>query len=388
VTDSLAERYVRLGLQVGRHVEGIVDAYFGPPEWAAEVEAAPPVDPAVLVAEAGALLDVVEDGWLRDQLAGLRVYAGVLAGESASYPDEVEGCYGVRPTFTDESVFTAAHAELEELLPGEGPLAERYEAWRKATRVPAEQVERTVAAAIEEARRWTRPLVELPEGEGIHLELVSDEPWLAFNDYRGDLQSRIEVNTDLPLAAIELLHLTIHETYAGHHVERCVKEHVLVRGRDLIEESIVLVPTPQSLVAEGIAEVAPHLLLEGEGGPALAAVLHDAGVEFDLEHALAVERALQPCRWAEVNAVLLLHDQGAGEAEARVYLERWGLLNPEIAAHLIRFFKEPTSRTYVMTYPAGRELCSAYVAGDPARFRRLLTEQVRVGDLLAARDRG
>ena len=69
-------------------------------------------------------------------------------------------------------------------------------------------------------------------------------------------------------------------------------------------------------------------------------------------------------------------------------MERWGLLNPEVAAHVIRFFKEPTSRTYVMTYPAGRELCSAYVAGDPERFRRLLTEQVRVGDLLAARDGG
>ena len=388
MSGSIAERYVRLGLRVGRHVEGIVDAYFGPPEWAAEVEAAAPVEPGVLVAEAQALLEEVDDGWLRDQLAGLRVYTGVLAGESASYPDEVEGCYGVRPTFTDETVFEAAHAELGELLPGDGSLAERYEVWRRATRVPAERVESTVAAAIEEARTWTRPLVELPEGEGIFLELVRDEPWLAFNDYRGDLQSRIEVNVDLPIAAMELLHLAIHETYAGHHTERCVKEQGLVRGRGLLEESIVLVPTPQSLVTEGIAEVAPHLLLEGDGGPALAAVLQDAGIVFDLGHALAIERALQPCRWAEVNAVLLFHDRGVGEEAARAYLERWGLLNPDIAAHVIRFFKEPTSRTYVMTYPAGWELCSAYVGGDRARFRRLLTEQVRVSDLLAARDGG
>jgi len=34
--------------------------------------------------------------------------------------------------------------------------------------------------------------------------------------------------------------------------------------------------------------------------------------------------------------------------------------------------------------PAGRKLCSAYVAGEPERFRRLLTEQVRVGDLREA----
>jgi hypothetical protein len=36
----------------------------------------------------------------------------------------------------------------------------------------------------------------------------------------------------------------------------------------------------------------------------------------------------------------------------------------------------------VKTYSAGRELCSSHVAGEPERFHRLLTEQVRVGDLL------
>jgi hypothetical protein len=152
----------------------------------------------------------------------------------------------------------------------------------------------------------------------------------------------------------------------------------------LVEETLLLVPTPQSLVSEGIATLAPAMLLEGDGGAALAAIVHEAGIEFDLPHALAVERALEPCRWAEVNAALLLHEDGAGEAETQAYLERWGLVSPELAAHLIRFLKEPSSRTYIITYPAGRELCGAYVAGEPERFRRLLTEQVRVGDLREA----
>ena len=116
-------RYLRLGLRLGRHVDGIVDAYYGPPELAAAVDAEPPVDPRRLVAEADALLDELEDGWLRDQVGGLRTYAGVLAGESTSYADEVQGCYGVRPAHTDEAVFAAAHERLEELLPGTGTLA-------------------------------------------------------------------------------------------------------------------------------------------------------------------------------------------------------------------------------------------------------------------------
>jgi hypothetical protein len=388
VSETAAERYLRLGLQLGRHVDGLVDAYFGPPEPAAAVEAAPPVEPHRLVADADALLDELEDGWLRDQVAGLRTYAGVLAGESGSYADEVEGCYGVRPAHTDEAVFAAAHDRLGELLPGDGALAERHERWQRASRVPTDEIERTIAAAIEEARRWTRALVELPVGEGVALEIVRDQPWLAFCAYHGGLHSRIEVNVDLPMSALELLILAIHETYAGHHAERSCKEQLLVRERGLLEETIVLVPTPQSLVSEGIAGLAPSVLLEGDGGEALAAVVHDAGIEFDLAHALAVHRASRPLRWAEVNAALMLHEEGASPTEVQRYLERWGLMSPELAAHLVRFFDEPTSRTYIVTYPAGRELCAAYAAGEPERFRRLLTEQVRVRDLQEARDAG
>lgn len=383
--ESVAERYLQLGLQLDRHVEGTVDAYFGPAELAIAVKAAPPVAPSNLVATADALLDELDDGWLRDQVVGLRTFAGVLAGESLSYADEVEGCYGVRPTYTDEAVFAAAHERLEELLPGDEPLAARHERWRASMLVPSDQIERTVARVIEEARAQTRGLVELPAGEGVVLEIVRDKPWLGFNFYLGELQGRVAINIDLPMSGMDLLLVAIHETYPGHQAERAIKEHLLVRGRGLLEEAVVLVPTPQSLVSEGIGRLAPSLLLEGDRAAAFAALIGQAGVEFDLTHALAVERAAEPCRWAEVNAALMLHDAGASAGEARAYLERWGLMTPELAAHLVRFITEPTSRTYVVNYPAGLDLCGSYVAGNPEHFRRLLTEQMRVRDLLSSR---
>jgi hypothetical protein len=384
MTQSPVERYLRLGLQVGRHVDGIVDAYYGPPALAAAVEAEPPVDPRMLVADAETLLDELGDGWLRDQVVGVRTYAGGLAGESRSYADEVEGCYGVRPTYTDEAVFTAAHERLEELLPGDGTLAERYQRWENSSLVPADQLERLMAAVIDEARAQTARLLELPDGEGVALEIVCDKSWWASCDYLGELRSRIALNVDLPMTAVQLLILTLHETYPGHHTERCSKEHLLVRGRGLLEETVVLAPTPQTVVTEGIAKLAPSVLLEGDGGAALAAVLRDAGIELDLAHALAVERAHEPCDWAEVNAALMLHEEGASEAETHAYLERWALLTPEWADHMIRFITEPAQRTHIVSYSAGRELCRSYVAGEPERFRRLLTEQVRVRDLLDA----
>ena len=368
-----AERYVRLGLQLGRHVDGIVDAYFGPPEMAAAVEAEPLVDPRELISAADLLVDELGDGWLRDQVIGVRSYAAGWRVSRARTPTRSRGATASgrpQPTKPCSPLPTSGSRRCCRV---DQPLVERYRRWQDSILVPTERVERTVAAVIEAARAWTRAQIGLPDGEEVVLEIVRDRPWLAFCEYLGDLRSRIAVNLDLPLSAVELLRLAIHETYPGHHTERAWKDHLLVRGRGLLEETLVLVPTPQSLVSEGIAELAPTVLLEGDGGAALAAVVREAGIGLDLDHALAVERALEPCRWAEVNAALMLHETGSSEAEVHAYLRRWGLMTPKLAAHLIRFLQEPSSRTYPITYPAGRELCRSYAAGESTRFRCLLT---------------
>jgi hypothetical protein len=381
--DSPAERYVRLGLELGRHSDDVVDAYFGPPGLAAAVDAADPVAPARLAASAQALAAELGDGWLRDQVSALATFAGVLAGESRPYADEVEACYQLRPARTDEAVFAEVHERLEGLLPGPGTIAERYDAFRRSAFVPAARVEQVAGEAIEAARAATRDLVGLPDGEAVDLEIVHDVPWMGYCRYVGDLRSRISINADLPQSVVDLIRLVIHETYPGHHVERCLKDELLVRERGLLEETIVLLPTPQSVIAEGIASMAPGVLLD-HAADALGRVADAAGIDTDFPRAVAVESAVETCRWVEVNAALMLYEDGTGEAEVRAYAERWALLDAELSAHMIRFLRGPTSRAYIISYPAGRELCTAYVGGDPARYRHLLSEQVRVGELKAA----
>lgn len=384
MSEELANRYLRLGLRLGRHDEGVVDAYFGPAEVAAEIEAESPADPRLLVAEADALLDALPDGWLRDQVAALWVFAGGLAGERRTYPDEVEGWYGVRPTRTDEAVFAAAHERLDELLPGQGPLAERFERWRNATVVPPDRIERLSRAIIEEARKQTTEFVDLPEGERIELAFPNDDvPWSGYNTYLGNLSGKIEVNVGLPLPAFDLLLTALHETYPGHQAERSLHEHHLVRGEGKLEETLVLAPAPQSVISEGIGQLAPYVLLDGPHGHRFAEILRDEGI--DLPRELAIAKAREPLRWVDVNAALLLHENGASEADAQTYLERWGALTPELAGRVLRFVSDESSRTYVINYPAGFQLVAAHVNGDHARFRRLLTEQVRIADLTPQR---
>ncbi|HEX9970220.1 MAG TPA: hypothetical protein VGB03_08780, partial [Acidimicrobiales bacterium] len=81
-------RYLALGLALGRHVDGLVDAYYGPPDVAERIAAEPVRPPAALHAEAGRLLADVEASeleaprrhWLAAQVRGLRTVAAKLAG--------------------------------------------------------------------------------------------------------------------------------------------------------------------------------------------------------------------------------------------------------------------------------------------------------------------
>jgi hypothetical protein len=234
-------------------------------------------------------------------------------------------------------------------------------------------------------RERTAALLALPPGETVTIEPVEDEPWWAFNYYLGDLRSRVVLNVDVPTTALDLLHLTSHEAYPGHHTEHAVKEQLLIREQGKIEEGIQLVPTPQAVLSEGIAETGGDLVLDDAGKEEAYAVLRRHGVEVaDPQLAERIARVGEGLRTVGLDAALMIHEDGASEEEARAYIERWSLVPPEQAKHSVRFVVDPTWRAYVITYSAGRDLCRAYVGGDPARFRTLLTEHVRIGELLAA----
>jgi hypothetical protein len=390
---NVVERYLTLGLRLGKHVDGLVDAYYGPAELSQLVDAEQLLDPSDLVAEADSLasdvqsaeLDAQRKGWLGDQVRGLRVYAGVLAGEAPSYADEVEGCYGVRPERWSEDAYRAVHEQLDELLPGSGPLRGRYENWREDHAVPSTRMVPALVALAAVLRTRTSRLVELPDGEALDIEEVRDEPWWAFNYYLGDLRSRVVMNVDQLTTTSDLVMLASHEAYPGHHTEHAVKEQLLIRDGGRLEEAIQLVPTPQAVVSEGIAETGLEIVLDDELEHELGTVLEAQGLKVDLKRSLAIDRARRPLRRIGLDAALLVHEHGASIDEARTHVERWGLGTTAQAAHTVRFVTDPTWRAYAITYSAGQDLCGSYAAGDPSRFRTLLTEQVRVADLLAAR---
>jgi hypothetical protein len=390
---DLIQEYLILGLALGRHVEGFVDAYYGPPELAATAASQPPVPPDQLVERARRLLaDLAVSGglaaerrqWLTAQVRGLHTSARKLAGESITYIDEIEACYGVRPTFVPEDEFAEAHKRLDRALPGEGPLADRYIAWREAQVVRPDVLGRAVQSLADDFRDRTRTLFGLPDGERVEFEMVDGKPWSGFNYYMGGLRSRVAINLDLPVLSPGLGTLVAHESYPGHHTEHCRKEAGLVRRRHQDEETIFLVGTPQCLIAEGLADLGLEIVAGERPESLLAEHFRPLGIPYDADVVAEVSVAGEALSAVRGNAAILLHDRRRSLDEATSYVERWALSPRVRAAKAMQFATDPTWRAYVFCYIDGLRVCREYVSGAPARFQRLVTEQVTPSQLQPA----
>src|SRR6185295_4734703 len=154
--NTIAERYVKLVLALGRHDADYVDAFYGPPGWKAEAERQKTALPEIrataerLIAEIPNLTDgdrkdelvVLRRDYLKRQLEALRARVRMLEGAKLTFDEESQALYdAVAPTHP-ESYFDATLKEIERALPGDGPLVDRYEVFRQKFNIPADRLAR------------------------------------------------------------------------------------------------------------------------------------------------------------------------------------------------------------------------------------------------------
>lgn len=384
---DLIHRYLVLGLRLGRHVDGLVDAYYGSPDLASMVASEPKRAPADLARDAANLRREIGHGsqrgrWLSAQLDGMAAVAERLDGQAMSYADEIRRCYGITPHPAGEEELSEAHRQIGAALPGAGPVRERFQAWRRAHEVRADELLPALKSLNVELRARTGLLYGLPDGEEVQVETVSNEPWAGFNYYLGGLRSRVVISTDVPVSAQFLVVVAAHECYPGHHTEHARKELHLVREQRYEEESIFLIGTPQSLISEGIATSALGALGD-EADRACEALLRDMGHGYDVAESRAVELSLLTLEQAWTNVAFMIHAEGRDVAEAREFARRWLLVSDEHIAKRIEFIVHPVWRAYIVLYNAGQRLVEAWTGGSTSKFKRLLSEQLTTSDLLA-----
>jgi hypothetical protein len=407
--DPIARDYILLGLRLDQHTPGIVDGYYGPADLKAQVDMEERRSAAALVTDARDLAERIDRdvepaerrAWLGAQLVALEGQARILAGEPAAYLDQVTRSIGFAPSRIDDTVFEAAAAAVDGLLPGAGSLDARLAAWDRSLETPVSRLLATAEWLIDRFRATAERAFGLPEGEGLRVSLVRDQPWTGYNWYDGGRRSRIDFNTDLPMSVPHLLHAAAHETYPGHHLEHAWKEADLVDGAGRLEASILLINTPECAISEGLADIGatfaapanerPDLLIELFERAGLE-VAQDPGQARDVaERALALESHRETLRSILGNAALRRHADGASHDAILGYLVDVGRYAPDVATKRLEFIEHPLWRTYVFVYHEGEALLDRWIEAAPApervgRFGRLLHEQVTPGRLLAELD--
>lgn len=398
--DPIARRYVVLSLQMGQHDPAYVDAYYGPDSLKAIADA-DSLPLATLRASADSLLALLGDAvpayadsmdamrhrYLRAQLGALVAKARMLQGERLLFDDEARVLYGVVPPTLPDTHFDSLLARLDALVPGDGSLAERFQAFRSRVNIPAALVDTVFKTAIAACRARTQQHMTLPAGERFDLEYVTGTSWNAYNWYQGQAHSLIQVNLDFPIAVDRAIDLACHEGYPGHHVYNAMLEQRLVNERGWVEVSVYPLFSPQSFIAEGSANYGIEMAFPGAARTAYErdSLFPLAGLDPSLaEQNAAVREVMLGLNHAR-NTVARLYLNGViDSAGAVAAMARYWLQDTAQAAKTLRFIQQ--YRSYVINYNLGRDLVAAYVERAPAAerwrvFERLLSTPRLAGDL-------
>lgn len=390
--NEIAERYVKLALALGELDANYVDAYYGPPEWKAEVSGLTAQEIASRAADLSRELDGedprpdemsrLRKANLAKQVGGLHTRARMVSGESFPFDVESKGLYDVVDSGHPDVYYDAVLSELEPLLPGEGALAERYDRYKSKFDIPRDRLEDVFAACISAARERTKRFIAMPEDETFSTEYVDKQVWGAYNWYKGNSHSLIQINTDFPLSAGHILHLALHEGYPGHHVYNALLERDLAKQRGWMEFTVYPLYSPQSLIAEGTAEYGAELAFPQADSLAFEreVVFPMAGIDPDLAEPFAIIRRLAAkLGYASNDAARRYLDGQAKREETIDWLSRCGLTSRARAEQRVRFIE--AHRSYVVTYNVGLDLVREYVesrATDVAGRWRVFEDLLRV----------
>jgi hypothetical protein len=380
--DRIAERYVRLALQLAQHQPSLVETYLGPAEW----RPGPRVPVAGLLHDVVALDDELSrlsaqgsaDALLRDrarylagQVRGLRTAARRLSGEAMRFASEARDAFGIEwPAQSSEAV-SRARADLEARLQGKGPLAARYAAFRRRHALVRSHVLPVFRAALTACRARAAAHVPLPEGDRLTVELLEGGGFEAQAVYDGAYHTHVTLATAGPTDLARLVWLAAHEGCPGHHLQHVLADRDLVRANGWSERGLLPAFGPHLLVAEGAAEAGAALLLDGDAFLEVCSSLaREARTpEAAIPELVAVHRAVTAL---DESVALVAQSYLDGEigTEAATERLREEALVPEPAALLVVIERQ---RTRVLAYPAGRRLIARHVLGGPAddRWSRL-----------------
>lgn len=402
ILDPLAIEYVKVSLAMGEKEAGYVDAYYGPKAYKEEAQNGARDLTAIgsAINDLKARIEAISSDklspvsqrrkdFLIAQLTAAQTRHKMLSGETLDFRTESIGLFGVTPDLKPLSSYDAVIAKIDALVPGDGTLLERINAFENQYNIPEDKLQLVFDTAIAECKKRTEQYITLPEGERFTLEFVTDKSWSGYNYYQGKYESLIQVNTDLPIRISRAVDLGCHEGYPGHHTLNMLLEKNLTNDKGWQEFSIYPLYSPQSLIAEGSANYGIDLAFPGD-----EKIKYEQDILYPLAgldpKSAAAYQTLQEARTDLAGVRFTIASQYLnGEInrdKAIALTQKYGLVNKERASQTIDFTDQ--YRSYVINYGLGLDMVRAYIERGAVdqktrwqRMEKLLSEPSLPQDL-------
>ena len=378
--DKIAEGYVKLVLNAGLQDPDFVDAYYGPKEWIPKRDSSVIGDSATiqnLYSDTDKLLDSLESlrnerasdiqvlryKYLYKQLLAVKTKLFMIAGGKLSFDEETKALYDAEAPHFNNEHFQKILDQLDKILPGKGnDIEKRLEEFRKQFIIPKDKLPDVFDAAIKEARRRTLEHIKLPKNESFKVEYVTNKPWGAYNWYKGNSFSVIQVNTDLPIYIDHAIDIACHEGYPGHHVYNTLIEAHLYKDLGWVEFSVYALFSPQSLIAEGTANYGIEVAFPGRSRLTFEknVLFRLAGLHpSDADKYYEVLKLTKKLDYATNEAARNYLDGKWTKKETKNWLVKYSLKTPADAEKTINFIEK--YRSYVINYNLGKDIVANYI---------------------------
>ena len=306
--------------------------------------------------DAEALATASDSTWLRVQAVALGAAARAVAGAEP----ELRAIVDASPPPIDES----ALARLDELVPGEGSLADRLATHHVATLVPLRALRPSAERLLELLRERAAEDLDLPAEHRLELEAVRmpGTGWRARLRH-GPQGQRLVVNASSEWTVDRLVRAITSLGYPGLHLARLMRPSFAA-----------WCPSPETTVERGLAAHGREILLaDHELAHELERIGRAAGLSWNGNRIVAVRRALDDLAPAYAAAAALV---GGGEMPH----DRLAALgaDPRTAQELVERWHDPLARASAVARAAGPPLVRAWLVtiGQTAGLQRLLNERL------------
>lgn len=379
IINSIANEYVILVHQIGKHDADYVDSYFGPDSLkkVAEQDSLSLRSIKLKVLALSNQLDTINIKtendfvlqlrfkFLKRMLESMNFKINMLLGFNGTFDEECESLYGAKsPTYSEEH-YQEIISKLNELLPGSGDIRERYQTFKEQFIIPEDKVDIVFQTALAEAKKRTKENIKMPHYEDFQLEYVRDKAWSGYNWYKGNGFSLIQINLDQPIYIERAIDLAAHEAYPGHHTHHALMEQTFVKDSNWVEFTIYPLFSPMSLISEGTANYGIEVAFPGEEKLNFEKeVLYPlAGINPELaEKYNDIQKLISKLDYAGNDAARMFLDGEFNEEQTIDYLINYNLMTEERAKQRLNFIKK--YRAYVINYNVGLDMVRDFITAN------------------------